>query len=370
MFAAMAAHGHTYPPVPLALAAVRAGHEVVFAAGEEFVPRLRAAGLNAVPAGMSLAEALEGAAAAGIPADQRERYAGHALGDVMVRRWAGDLAALLETHRSELLVYDVVTLGAALAGVTAGIPLLGHTFGRVDPGEMWQTIMSVFAQVAGDAGVDADAILRHGRVLDICPASMQAARFMATADRVPLRPEGWSPQGAQPPLLPTPRRRPLVYLTFGTAYADVDVLRQCVDGLATLPVDVLVTTGPSMPDGALGDVPGNVRVEPWVSQTDLLPHLDLVVHHGGSGTMLGALRAGLPQLLVPQGADQFANAEAVLAAGVGTRLLAAELTSQAVATHAEGLLTGQAVRAAAQRLAKEIEAMPSPDEVVAELTSS
>lgn len=370
MFAAMAAHGHTYPSVPLALAAVRAGHEVVFAAGEQFVPRLRAAGLNAVPAGVSLAEALAGASAAGIPADQRERHVGHALGDVMVRRWAGDLAALLATHRSELVVYDVVTLGAALAGVTAGVPVVAHTFGRVDPGEMWRTIMSVFGQVAGDAGIDADAILRHGRVLDICPASVQAARFMATANRVPLRPVGWSPPGARPPMPPTPRRRPLVYLTFGTAYAKVDVLRRCVDGLGTLPVDVLVTTGPAAPAAALGDVPVNVRVESWVSQTELLPHVDLVVHHGGSGTMLGAFRAGLPQLLLPQGADQFANAEVVLAAGAGTRLLPAELTSQAVATHVEALLTGQAVRAAAHRLAREVEAMPSPDQVVAELTST
>jgi UDP:flavonoid glycosyltransferase YjiC (YdhE family) len=257
-----------------------------------------------------------------------------------------------------------------LAGVTAGVPVVAHTFGRVDPGEMWRTIMSVFGQVAGEAGADADAILTRRRVLDICPASMQAAPFMASANRVPLRPVGWSPPGARPPLPRAPRGRPLVYLTLGTAYAKVEVLRRCVDGLATLPVDVLVTTGPAVAAGALADVPSNVRVETWVSQTDVLRHADLAVHHGGSGTMLGALRAGLPQLLVPQGADQFANAEAVLAAGVGTRLLPAELTSQAVAAHADALLTGQGFRAAAHRLAGEVEAMPSPDEVVAELTST
>ena len=370
MFAAMAAHGHTYPLVPLALAAVRAGHEVVFAAGEQFVPKLRAAGLNAVPAGMSLAEALAGAAAAGIPADQPERYVGHALGAVMVRRWAGEVAALLAAHRSELLVHDLVTLGAALAGTTAGVPVLAHTFGRVDPGPMWQTIMSVFGQVADAAGVDAEDILTRGRVLDICPASVQAAKFMATADRVPVKPVGWSPPGAQPYLPPAPSRRPLVYVTLGTEYATVDVLRRCIQGLAALPVDVLVTTGPAVPVDALGELPDNVRVESWVAQQDLLPHVDLIVHHGGSGTMLGALRAGLPQLLVPQGADHFANAEAVLTVGVGDRLLPADLTSQAVATRADTLLTDPAIRAAANRLANEIEAMPSPDEVIAELTST
>ena len=62
MFAAIAAHGHTYPLIPLAVAAVDAGHEVVFAAGEQLLPTLRAAGLTATPAGLSMREAFTGVA--------------------------------------------------------------------------------------------------------------------------------------------------------------------------------------------------------------------------------------------------------------------------------------------------------------------
>jgi UDP:flavonoid glycosyltransferase YjiC (YdhE family) len=364
MFAAMAAHGHTYPSVPLAFAARRAGHEVVFAAGTEFVPMLRAAGLAAVPAGMSLPEALAAATAAGIPADQPVRRVGHALGDVLARRWADDLAALLAAKRPDLIVHDITTLGAVLAGAKSGIPVLAHTFGRVDPGEIWRAGMSVFDSVAAEAGID---IPSRGRTLDICPASLQAARFLATADRMPLRPVGWSPPGAPPPARDG---RPLVYLAMGTAFASADVLRRCMDGLAELPVDVLVATGPAVAVTAFGDVPANVRLEAWVPQAELLPQVDLVVHHGGSGTMLGALAAGRPQLLIPQGADHFGNAEAVLAAGAGTRLLPGELTSEAVAEHARALLADRDVHAAARRLAGEIAAMPSPDEVVTELAAA
>ncbi|MFI6099877.1 glycosyltransferase [Lentzea sp. NPDC051213] len=372
IFATMAAHGHTYPSVPLALAAQRMGHDVVFAAGEEFVPRLRAAGLNAVAAGMSLPAAL---AAVDLP--HGPERVGRALGDVMTRRLADDLAPL----GADLIVHDITTYGAALAGLRAGIPTVAHTFGRVDPGEMWQAAISVAASVG----------VVIGRTVDICPESLQAPGFLAAADRVPLRPVAWSPPGAglglpdgvsagrgvpeivsagrglPPDAVPARRDRPLVYLTLGTAFATADVLHRCITGLATLPVDVLVATGPAVE--ALGDVPPGVRVEPWVSQADLLPHVDLVVHHGGSGTTLGALAAARPQLVVPQGADGFGNADAVVAAGAGTRLLPDELTSESVADHARALLADEAVRAAARRVAGEIAAMPSPDEVISLLCS-
>jgi hypothetical protein len=61
--------------------------------------------------------------------------------------------------------------------------------------------------------------------------------------------------------------------------------------------------------------PDNVHIERFVAQSEVLPLVDLIVHHGGTGTVLGALQAGLPQLLLPQGADQFINAEILITAG-------------------------------------------------------
>jgi len=99
----------------------------------------------------------------------------------------------------------------------------------------------------------------------------------------------------------------------------------------------------------------------------LLPRLDLVLHHGGSGTMLGAFGAGLPQLLLPRGADQFTNSDAVLELGVGDRLLGQEATAGAVTEQARRLLTDPFVKAATERLAAEVASMPSPAEVAAQL---
>ena len=60
---------------------------------------------------------------------------------------------------------------------------------------------------------------------------------------------------------------------------------------------------------------GDVRVEQFVPQAQLLPVCDAVISHGGSGTTLAALAHGLPLVLVPQGADQFDNAARAERAG-------------------------------------------------------
>ena len=89
----------------------------------------------------------------------------------------------------------------------------------------------------------------------------------------------------------------------------------------------------------------------------------------GSGTTLGAAAAGVPQLVLPQGADQFSNAEALVEAGVARSLVGPEaITSESVACAARALLdegTGAVGRARA--LAAEIAAMPAPDVVAAQV---
>ncbi|MGH3931436.1 MAG: glycosyltransferase [Pseudonocardiaceae bacterium] len=368
MFAALAAHGHTYPLIPLAVAARQAGHDVVFATGEQFLPGLRAAGLEAVPAGMSIGEAFAGLMSNTTVPQDLDRRTGEVFGDVLPRRWVTDMAPLVEVHRPDLMIYEAVTLGAGLAGVLAGIPVLAHGFGRMSPSAMFEATVDAFTAFAAELG-SADVPL-SAPFIDVCPESVQSKHFLEQADRIPLRPVGWNEPGELPSgVRERDRSRPLVYLTLGTAFAGVDVLKQAIEGLAVLAVDVLVAAGPAVDLAALGEVAPNVRLEAWVPQADLLPYVDLVVHHGGSGTMLGAFSAGLPQLLLPQGADQFTNAEAVLDAGAGFRLLPAELSRDAVTDKVQALLADEAVHAAVGRLADEVAAMPSPEDVAAGLPS-
>lgn len=351
LFAALAAHGHTFPSIPLAIAARDAGHDVVFAAGEQFTTVLRDAGLTAETAGMSMREAF-----AGIGASRRD--VGRVIGDVLPRSWVRDLVPLIERHRPDLVVHDLATLGAGLAARVTGTPAAAHGFGRVSPDEMSDEMMLSFSALAAELGVPADG---GGPVFDICPRSLQSPEFLAGQGRIPLRPVGWSGRSSAG----VPDGRPLVYLTLGTAFATADLLGQAVSALAALPVTVLAATGPAVDTDALGAVPSTVHLAQWVDQPAALAAADLVVHHGGSGTMLGAFAAGVPQLLLPRGADQFSNAEAVTGAGAGERLLPGEVSGEAITAKAAALLADDSARAAVRSLADEIAAMPSPAEVAA-----
>jgi UDP:flavonoid glycosyltransferase YjiC (YdhE family) len=379
LISSIPSHGHTYPLLPFAVAAREAGHEVHYATGAAFHPLVESLGFRPVAAGGEIGEAFgqvwreEGRDPrdrASTPPEDVMRMAGKVFGEVLPRRTATELAPVLPELEPDLVVHEVMNMGAGLAARAAGIPGLCHGFGRMiargDRPANWQGLQDLAAELGLDP-VTVEGIGLGDPFLDVCPESLQEKGFLATVrDRRPIRPVPFAEPGELPAWATEPGP-PLVYLTLGTAFAGVPVLRTAIEALGRLPVRVLVAAGPMIDAATLGELPETVRVEQWVPQADLLAHTALVVHHGGSGTTLGALANGVPQLFLPQGADQFSNAEAVLEAGAGTRLLPHEAGEDAIAESAAALLKDDAVREAAGALAAEIAAMPSPADVVADL---
>jgi UDP:flavonoid glycosyltransferase YjiC (YdhE family) len=102
--------------------------------------------------------------------------------------------------------------------------------------------------------------------------------------------------------------RPLVVVTLGTTYmAHEDVLARIATALDGLDLRVLVLTGPELaPDEV--SFGGDAVVRDYVPHAAVLPHASLVVAHGGTGTLLAALAAGVPVVCLPLGRDQPANA--------------------------------------------------------------
>ena len=374
-FSSLGSHGHTYPLLPLAIAARELGHDVTYVTGEAFANALTSHGTEHVVGGMDLHEAFE-AARAGVGARQEEGFQperiAHVFGSVLPRRFAADLARVIAERKPDLVVHEIGNPGAGLAARVAGVPALCHSFGR-----MWRAdaIADIarrhVSEVAADLGLDlpADVPMTLGHpYVDICPPSVQEPEFLAaTPVRIPLRPVPFAEPGELPSWV-AEHREPLVYLTLGTAFGDAGVLRTAIEGLGAVEAKVLVAAGPTVDVAELGDVPGNVVVLPWVPQADLLPHVDLVVHHGGSGTTMGAFGAGVPQLVLPQGADQFSNAEMVTEAGLGDQLAGADLTAEAITAAVRHLLTDEAVLGAARAIAAEVAAMPSPHDVARTLS--
>jgi MGT family glycosyltransferase len=159
---------------------------------------------------------------------------------------------------------------------------------------------------------------------------------------------------------------PIVYFTLGTVFnlESGDLFQRVIAGLRELPVHLVVTVGRDLDPAELGPQPANVRIERYVPQASLLPRCALVVSHGGSGSVMGALAHGLPMVLVPLGADQPLNAARCTALGVARELDAAELTPEAVRAAAATMLADPAARRAAARLREEIAALPGPEHAV------
>ncbi|WP_089157692.1 glycosyltransferase [Micromonospora sp. NBS 11-29] len=388
VFASLPGYGHTFPLLPLALAGRAAGHDVVYATGPRFHPLLRGLGFRVVPAGMPIPEAFD-AAAGGKGGRTGELSfpewldrAVRAFHDVLPRRVAADLLSVLRAEQPDLVVYELGNPGAGLAARRTGVPALCHSCGRagmVDRDDRWRREGGeLLRAVAAEIGVTLPAgHLLGDPYLDIYPPSLQDPSFLATAERVLLRPVTFSEPGRLPEIAVAERRRPLVYLTLGTVAGTVAGLRAAVDGLSALDVDV-VAAGPGIAVADLGPLPGNVHFERWVPQGELLPLVDLAVHHGGAGTMLGAAGAGVPQLLLPVGFDGFLNADAVSAVGAGRWLLpegvervedrgggSAVVSAEAIAAAAGDLLADPVAGQAAKTLAEEIAGMPGPTETAA-----
>ncbi|WP_156753338.1 glycosyltransferase [Actinokineospora pegani] len=389
LFSSLPSHGHLYPVLPLAIAAREKGHRVTFATAAAFHPTLTRLGLDVLDVGVSIPEAFQQVSARmGAPTDPkaargqdpeaRMRLSRAVFTDFLVRRFhQGLLAHLSGGPRPDLVVWEAAAFGAGLAAKAAGVPQVCHSFGRApdpeDDTSMGAAFRDSFATtvvdlMGPDSGSDVQDVLETTPYLDIYPPSIQLPSFVGRANRVPLRPVAFAEPGDLPDWV-VAHERPLVYLTLGTAFGHAGVLRTAIEGLAATGARVLVAAGPTIDPAELGDPPPSVTVRAWVPQADLLPHVDLVVHHGGSGTSLGAAAAGVPQLFLPQGADQFVNADAVCSSGAGRQLTGEQVTAATITETARALLSDEGVAAAVKALAEDIAALPAPADVVDRLTA-
>jgi hypothetical protein len=287
--------------------------------------------------------------------------------DVLARKTAGDLAPLLDALKPDVVVYEQFDIGAAIVAHAAGIPVVCHSLSPRMPEQVirmlahrrMDALWSEFGR--GDRSVD---VFTGDVYLDIFPTCLQQPSFVDDPARVRIRPIPFAEQDAHVPGWVGTTDRPLVYLTLGTIVGVDEVLRPAIEGLATLDADILLALG-SATGTQLGPLPQNVHVEPFVNQAALWPHVDLAVHHCGSGTLLGALAHGTPQLLLPKGADQFFNSDAMAAAGMADVLEPRHVTPEAVSTLATRALN--VPRAGVFAIRDEIAAMPDPSDVLDDL---
>ena len=128
----------------------------------------------------------------------------------------------------------------------------------------------------------------------------------------------WEPPGER--VEPPPGRGPVVLIAPSTSQDPEHVLlRAALEGLADAPVRVIATYNGREPAEPI-PVPANAVLVPWLSYAKTMPLCDVVVLHGGHGTLVRALAAGCSVVVCPVAGDMNENAARVEWAGVGKRI--------------------------------------------------
>lgn len=363
-FLNIAMHGRVNPTLPVVAELVRRGHAVTYHTSPAFREEIEAAGATVClypggdqplpdpPTPVTLMEGLAGTA---------------------VRLLPGVLTDLRRT-RPQLIVHDNACPWGAVAARELGVPAASSfttfAFNRQVPSPTrgsWDLLAAAAARPRSVRGYlrSRHALRRRfdtGRLplLDVGnirqPLNLvyTSRAFQPAVEEFDASYRFVGPSiGARPadPSFPAGRLRgPVLYASLGTVFhSDPRLLRTFATALASLGGTAVVSTGQTDP-AALGPLPANVLARRFVPQPEVLARAALFVTHGGMNSVNEAMYAGVPMLVVPQGADQPMVARRVVELGAGLSLRNQDVTEDSVRALAGRLLGDARFRGAAAAL--------------------
>ena len=381
LFTSIPSTGHLHPLVPLAIAARAAGHEVAFAcaesmrsAVEELGFRTFAAGLNRDGDGDPEFDALKVRARRLTPGPEMDQLAiADVIYGVRARRMLPGLLEICRQWRPDVVVRENFEAAGAVAAERLGIPHASvDIMPLFDTGPMQSAVQEQIDRLRAEAGLDPDPGLHMlHRYLHLCfaPPSLLNPAIPKPATLRTLRPTFYDQVGSEalPDWVARMPAQPTAYVTVGTVAnrwrTDVfpGMVRTILEGLRDEPINVVVTVGRDADPAELGPQPANVHIERFIPHNLLLPHCDLAITHGGFGTVMGSIDAGLLQVLVPLLVDDPHNARRCAELGLARMIRPEDLTADRTREAVRDVLRDPAYRANLQRIRAEIRAQPGPD---------
>lgn len=383
---------HLYPLVPLAWAFRSAGHEVLVAGEPGVLPEITAAGLPGVAVGHEVDSvglvrgyvlpSESGPTVDGGPTPRTGRGP-RALRmlEAHAESMTDDLVEVARSWGADLIVYEPTALAGPLAAAATGVPAVRHLYGGDLLLRARGLLPELLAPLARRHGVDtgADTFAPLGTVtVDPTPPGFQPP---SEDRRLPMRYVPYNGAGSvgRSPLGPPGDGRRRTVVTWGYTMAklhpELFLAGRAAEALAADDTEVVLAVSAAqrplldgVPGVAAGVASGAVRIVEDVPLHLLMDDASLVVAHGGAGTALTALQAGLPLLLVPQLPDHAGHSARVEALGAGTVLTRDEATPERIREAARALLADDAKQRAAAREARTgLLDQPTPAELVGEL---
>ena len=234
----------------------------------------------------------------------------------------------------------------------------------VRPDVVADALNEVRAEHSLPADPDCTMLSRY-LVLSHFPTSYRHPDFPPPKTTYSFRPMTVNPN-SQCPIKKYLADAPRIYFTLGTIFntESGDLFSRVLDGLADLAMNVIVTVGKHIDPAEFGTQPPHIHIAQYIPQDQLLPHCDLVISHGGSGSVMGALAHGLPMVLIPMGADQPLNAMRCVELGVGMALDAVSVTPDEIREAVSTVLYEPNNKIITQRLWREIANLPEASSAV------
>ncbi|MEV7401222.1 glycosyltransferase [Streptomyces sp. NPDC091267] len=381
LFTAHAGKSHLRLLMPLAQAAVRAGHTVAVADDASMREETLSYGLEFFPAGVDWAtdpfcvEAMAGPLLDGDQEAYERGLVDCCLGPPALTA-ARDILDLARHWRPDLVVREGEELGGYLAAEALGIPhvaVAGGSTHLLTPTATHERLNALRAAFGLPADPAADTAYKHLLVSwlparctggELAPGTLRHYR-----QTTPYR----SDDGTLPWLAELPEDRPVVYASIGTIapsmpWQSEELLRAVIEAVSGIDCTALVSVGVGRDAADFGPVPGHVRLlTEWVPQDVLLESADVFLTHGGHSGVREGLRSGTPMLVTPMYDDQPHSAGLCAAVGSGIGLPADEATGASVGEALRRLLTEPAFRRRAAAVRREILACPPVEQLVTDL---
>jgi UDP:flavonoid glycosyltransferase YjiC (YdhE family) len=358
--------GHTLPLVPLAHAFRSAGHDVVLASAADGVAAGRSAGLDArdVAPGFNLRSTFTPAAlrhpimtAKEVSGRAGTKLVGHLFAAVFAKM-ADGVVALADEWRPDLVVHEPLAATGSLAAARRRIPVVTVDASLFDAEELRGVTLANVGATARRFGVAEFPPIAEQLVTG--PPSVVGSHRGRPMRYIPVA--GDRPAPAE---LTRPGGRPRIVVTRSTVDDPrPDALMSSVVTAAD-GADVEVVLVRPDPRVTRRPLPPNVRTADWLPFPAVFPAASAVVHHGGAGTLLTALAAGIPQLIAPGAGDRTVHAELVAGRGAGLAVPAKRITTGDL----QRLVSEAGLARTAREVADEIAGMPAPDELVEPLAA-
>ena len=160
---------------------------------------------------------------------------------------------------------------------------------------------------------------------------------------------------------------PLIYVSFGTlGSSDIQLMQRLIDVLGKLPYRVLLNVGDYIEQ--YKNVPKNIYIAAWYPQPSVIPHVDMVIHHGGNNSFTECLYFGKPALIMPYVWDGHDNATRVEETNHGLSLHRYNWTDEQMESSLQRLLDDLTIRDTLKKSSEHMQRQDGPAKAARILT--